>query len=308
MRRPAVLAPLLAAAIWGGMYVVSKWGFDVVPPLALAFLRVALGAAVLLAVVRVTKPSRDFSRRDWGGFAGLAVVLAVSLAAQFVGTDLTTAAQGSLVTVLTPVFTLVLGVTVLGETLGPRKLTGSGLALVGTVILLSGRYGLSGLAVDELLGPAMLVVAAATFAAYTAFGKPLVRRYSALEAATYATALSVPLFGLFALAEYLWWDPGLATVDVTLGVVAAVVYLGVVSTAFAWYLWYKGMERAGAGTVAVAFFAQPAVGVALGALLLGESVGPAFLTGGVVMALGVYLVSTAPSETVDERAKPLDAD
>lgn len=297
-----MLAPLLASAIWGGMYVVSKWGFDAVPPLALAFLRVTLGAAVLLAVVRRTKPARDVPLRDWLGFGGLAVVLAISLATQFVGTDLTTAAQGSLVTVLTPLFALALGVLALGEPLGPRKSTGTALALVGTVLLLSGRYDLRGAVASDLLGSGLLVLAAATFGAYTAFGKPLVRRYSALEAATYATALSVPLFGLFALAEYLWFDPGLASVPLTPGVVAAVFYLGVVSTALAWYLWYEGMERADAGTVAVAFFAQPVVGTALGALLLDEPIGQAFLAGGAVMAAGVFLVSTARRGETDGRS------
>ncbi|MFC7234214.1 DMT family transporter [Halosegnis marinus] len=286
-------APLLAAAIWGGMYVVSKWGFSAVPPLALVFLRAALGAVVLLPVVRATKPARDFSRRDVRGFAALAVLLAVSLSAQFVGTDATTAAQGSLVTVLTPVFTVALGVAVLGEGFGPRKATGTGLALVGTALVLAGQYGPGELAGGAVVGPALLVVAAATFAGYTAFGKRLIREYSALEAATYATALAVPLFGAGALAEYLLWDASVARVTWTPALLAAVGYLGVVSTAAAWYLWYKGMERADASATAVAFFAQPVVGVALGAALLDESVGPAFLAGGAVMAGGVYLVSTA---------------
>jgi drug/metabolite transporter (DMT)-like permease len=38
--------PLAAAALWGGMYVVSKWGFGSVPAVTLAFLRVLVGAAL----------------------------------------------------------------------------------------------------------------------------------------------------------------------------------------------------------------------------------------------------------------------
>lgn len=286
-------APLAAAAIWGGMYVVSKWGFSQVPPLALVFLRAALGAAVLLPIVRATKPARDFSRRDVAGFGAIAVLLAVSLSTQFVGTDLTTAAQGSLVTVLTPVFTVALGLVALEESFGPRKAAGTALALVGTALVLAGQYDLAALRSGAAFGPGLLVIAAATFAGYTAFGKRLIREYSALEAATYATTLAVPLFGLAALAEYLWWDATVATVSWTPALVAAVLYLGVISTALAWYLWYKGMEQADASATAVAFFAQPVVGVALGALLLDEAVGFLFLVGGGVMAGGVYLVSTA---------------
>lgn len=99
------LAPLLAATLWGGMYVISKWGFDAIPPVTLAFLRVVLGAAALLVVVRFVYPRRSFSRRDWRGFAVLGVWVTVTMVTQFVGTQLTTASQGALITVLTPVFT-----------------------------------------------------------------------------------------------------------------------------------------------------------------------------------------------------------
>jgi drug/metabolite transporter (DMT)-like permease len=299
MRRLAGLAPLAAAAIWGGMYVVSKWGFSAIPPLALTFLRVVLGAAILLAVVRASKPEREFSRADWRGFGVLAGWLTLSLASQFVGTDLTNASQGSLVTILTPVFTLGFAVWLFGEPLTPRRAGGTALALVGTLVVVAGRYDLRSLAAGDVGGVGLLVLAGVTFAGYTVWGKPLIRRYSALEAATYATTLSVPLFGLLALAEYLWWDPGLASVPLTLPVVAAVLYLGVVSTALAWYLWYKGMEYVDAGAVAVFFFAQPVVGTALGALLLGERIGAAFVVGGALMAAGVYRVATDRASTAE---------
>jgi drug/metabolite transporter (DMT)-like permease len=72
-----------------------------------------------------------------------------------------------------------------------------------------------------------------------------------------------------------------------------VLYLGVLSTAAAWFLWYRGLEALDAGVVAVFFFAQPVVGAALGAIFLSESLGPGFVAGGVVMGVGVWVVSTA---------------
>lgn len=86
-------------------------------------------------------------------------------------------------------------------------------------------------------------------------------------------------------------------------VVAAVLYLGVASTAVAWYAWYKGLEYVDAGTVAVFFFAQPVVGTALGVLVLGESIGAGFLFGGMLMLGGIYLVSSVDTEQtrVDEK-------
>lgn len=284
-------APFLAAALWGGMYVVSKWGFSEIPPLTLAFFRIVIGASVLYVGVRLTTPKRSFSRQEWRQFATLAVWLTAALTTQFVGTDLTNASQGSLLTVLTPVFMIGLGVTRLGEQLTRGKIVGIGLAFFGTLVVLSGQYDVSTLTNGNLVGVGLLLFSAFSFAAFSAFGKPLIERYSALETATYTTVLSVPLFGVLVPVE-LYLNPStLSSVSVTLPVVGAVLYLGLLSTAAAWYCWYKGMEYADASTVAVYFFVQPIVGIVFGSVLLGESTGISIYTGGALLLLGVFLVN-----------------
>ncbi|NHN43033.1 EamA family transporter [Halorubellus sp. JP-L1] len=300
------LAPLFASVLWGGMYVVSKWGFASIPPVTLAALRVAVGAATLLAVVAVAYPSREFSRADWRGFGVLAVWVSVTLVTQFLGTDLTTASEGALVTVLTPVATLALGVTVLGESLTARKTGGMALALAGTGVVLASRYDLATFGAGAASGVALLVLASAGWAAYTVWGKRLVREYSALETATYSSLLATPPLVVAAGVELAVTDTALSTIPVTPETVAAVLYLGVAATAVAWYAWYKGVEYVDTGTVAVYFFAQPVVGAALGALFLDESLGVGFVVGGVVMAVGIYVVSTARSQT-DADADPKTA-
>ena len=290
-------APLLAAALWGGMYVVSKWGFAVIPPVTLSFLRVTLGAGTLLVLVRLTKPTRSFSWPEWRRFIGLGFWVTVTIVTQFVGTDLTSASQGSLLTVLTPVFTFGLGVVLLDESLTWQKLLGLALAVAGTLLVLAGRYDLGAVGDGNLIGVGLLLVASFGWAAFTVRGAPLVRRYSALETATYATVPAVPMIGLLVPLELTSLDGPFVGVVVTPLLVAAVVYLGVASTAVAWYCWYKGLEYTTAGTVAVFFFAQPVVGAILSALVLGESLGTGFLVGGLVMSAGVYLVMVGRTET-----------
>ncbi|QLG63010.1 DMT family transporter [Halorarum salinum] len=301
--------PPVAAALWGGMYVVSKWGFESIPPVTLAFLRVLLGAVTLLLVVRVAYPRRSFSRTEWRGFAFLGLWVAITMATQFVGTDLTTASEGALVTVLTPVFTLLLGVAVLDESVNRRTAVGMALAFAGTLWVVAGQYDLatpgggnpatpgganaSTLGAAGVGGVALLVLASVGWAAYTVWGKPLVRRYSALETATYSTVAAVPMLAALVPVELAVRDVPLAGIAVTPALVAAVAYLGVASTALAWYCWYRGLETADAGTVAVYFFAQPAVGAALGAVLLDETLSSGFFLGGATMAVGIYLVSVA---------------
>ena len=46
-----LLAGLIAAALWGGLDVVSKVGLDVVPPFSLLITRLILGALPLLSFI-----------------------------------------------------------------------------------------------------------------------------------------------------------------------------------------------------------------------------------------------------------------
>lgn len=93
---------------------------------------------------RPIRLDRTFSRwrrerRELLGFVGLEVVVAASITTQFLGTDLTTASQASLVTVLTPVFTVLFGITFPGERLNRRLLVGIAIATAGTIAALSGE-------------------------------------------------------------------------------------------------------------------------------------------------------------------------
>ena len=291
----AALGPLLASAFWGGMYVVSKWGFSVVPPLTLGFLRVVLGGVVLYTVVRATSDV-TVEPADYRQFAVLGAWVAATIATQFVGTELTNASQGSLLTILTPVFTVGLGAAVLGERVGRRKTVGVGIAVVGTLLVVAGQYDLRALlgggATGSAAGVALLVVASLCWAGYTVWGVPVVRRHSGLTAATYSCLAAAAMLAPLSAVELYLQRPPLADLLAPRALLT-VLYLGLAATAAAWVLWYRGLETLPAGTVAVFFFAQPVVGAVLGAAFLDEAIGPWFALGGVVMAAGVWLVSTA---------------
>ena len=101
-----ILCGLGAASIWGGMYVVSKVVLDIIPPFTLVTLRLML-AAVTLAIILMIQGVPKLSRQQVYqvlsvGFIGYGI----SLSLQFLGTKLSTAANGSLVTSATPAFVL----------------------------------------------------------------------------------------------------------------------------------------------------------------------------------------------------------
>lgn len=277
-----VLAGLAAAAIWGGMYVVSKYVLEIVPPFGLVWLRLTIGAATLAAVA-VAAGAPRVQRRDLGLMALLgAVGMLVSMNAQFLGTKLSTAANGSLITTATPALLVLFAWPLLGEPLTRWRIGGLSIATVGVVVTIVLDPSFEGLG-GASLGNALLVVAALTWALYSALAGLAARRYPVLVTTLYATAFGA-LLTLPAAGE-------LSGVDVPPLAWAGILYLGVVSTAGAFYLWNKSIQLLGAGLPAVLFFAQPVVGGVLGAVLLGEMLGPGFFVGGALIVAGVLVTA-----------------
>ena len=56
--RLAGLAPLLAACLWGGMYVASRASFSTIPPITLGLLRVVIGGLTLWLALKLTARRR----------------------------------------------------------------------------------------------------------------------------------------------------------------------------------------------------------------------------------------------------------
>ncbi len=281
----AILSGLAAASIWGGMYVVSEVVLETIPPFTLLSLRLLLGILVLGTILLVRNPGA-VRREAWLPLLGVgAIGYGLSLGLQFVGTKLSTASNASLVTSASPAFMIVFAAILLGERITPRRLGALVLASAGVLAVIDPRTA----QMDEatLWGNMALFGAAVTWGLYSV----LIRRVSFQRGTlgiSLVTFVGGFLVGLPAVGIELR-DPTLG--QITFGIVLGVLYLGVVSTAGAMYLWNKSLALLEAGEVSLLFFAQPVVGAALGALLLGEQLGPGFWLGGVLIAAGLLIAS-----------------
>lgn len=293
-----VLAASLAAAIWGGMYVVSRLVLGVIPPLTLLVIRFLVALPALWIWHGLTERRavgwRWPSRRAWLDLAVIGGVgYCLSLAAQFGGTALGGASAGAIITSATPAFVALFAWLLLRERPTLRQTLGLALAFGGVLLVVdAGRAAATDGArnPNALFGGALLVIAAVTWALYSV----LVRR------AGQAHGLSTLTITLGATVVGLMFDLPLAGIELTgmtIGpitplIVLGVLYLGLVSTALAFHLWNLGFKLLDANTAALCFFAQPVVGATLGVLLLGEplSFGLAL---GATLILGGALVSVA---------------
>ena len=272
-----VIAAMTASAIWGGMYVISRVVLEVIPPLTLVAIRMAISFMVILLWLRWRGQDWRLPREVWGRVIAMGLVgNAFSITAQFQGTALAGAALGSLITTASPLVTVALSSLLGHEKVTWRAWAGLGLGLLGVLLLSSGGTNAS------LSGILWLIAAAVSWGTLGLIGGRVVDKHDAVTVTAWAS-----LVGGVATAFLIPWELSSKPIGlVTPGVIAGVLYIGVISTAVAFAAWVYGVSRAGSVLSGIAFFAQPVVGSLLGAVLLGEQLGWAFALAAVLLFVG----------------------
>ena len=279
------LAGLGAASLWGAMYVVSKVVMETVPPFVLVTSRLLLGAGTLALFVnwrgRPVVARTQFLQILLVGFIGYGI----SLGFQFYGTMLSTASNGAMVTAATPAFVLPIAALILRERITLQKLIALTLSTVGVLVVINPLSS----TIDQgyLAGNLCLVTAAITWALYSVLVRKITANCDVLTFSMYAFLGGLPVsvsLGVWELTER-----PIATL--TLGILGGILFLGIICTALAMFLWNTAFKHLDAGTAGLTFFAQPLVGAFLSILLLSETISIWYLFGGILIALGIILSS-----------------
>ena len=280
-----ILCGLSAASIWGGMYVVSKVVLDIIPPFSLVTLRLLLGAATL-AIVLLIRGYPALTRRQIFQVIGVGFIgYGISLSLQFLGTKLSTAANGSLVTSATPAFVLIFAWMLLEEKITSRRLVALLLSTLGVVAVIDPRS--AQLNPDLFLGNLLLLGAAVTWALYSVLVRKVTQNLDVLSFSLIAFLGGLPI----TVPAGAWELQMIGVGEISLGVVGGVLFLGIISTALAMMLWNNAFALIDAGLASLTFFAQPVVGTLLGWVFLGEQITPLFLLGGVLIGIGLVISS-----------------
>lgn len=275
--------------IWGVPYFFIKVALTEVPPLGVAWARIALGATVLLPVAWHRGSLRGLGQHKRPvlayAFAELIIPFAlISVGEQWVSSSLTgilIATVPMMVILLSPLF----GVR---ERLSMRRLCGLVIGLVGVVTLL----GLD--AVDGVLGwvgVACIVLATLGYAIATL----IVQRHLAGADELGAVATSLGIATIVLLPTTLWSLPGRVP---SLLVLTSLVVLGVVCSALALWLFVYLIAQIGAARAAVITYVNPAVAALLGVMVLHEPFGPGAVLGLALILLGSWLATHSGKSTV----------
>jgi len=290
----SILMLLVTMVIWGSTFVVTKGINEQVGPFALALVRVAIGAVVLLACALVRQARggshSPWSALPWGTMITMGLIGVVLYYGVFNYSLLyTSASQGALVQSCIPAMTALVAVVWLREHASALRWTGIALSMLGILIVFSGADAQAGS--GSLLGNVLMFVSAVLWGVYTSMAKR-VANYDPLQVTAgivgAGAVLLVPLAAFEVSAE------GMPGVDLRgwLGM----AYLGAGASGVAYMMYSAALKHVDASEAGVYTNLIPIVGVITG-VLLGEPLSLRAIIGGVVVLVGVWLTSrqTAPS-------------
>lgn len=291
--------------IWGSTFVVTKDVMAEFPPLVLAFLRVAIGALLLLplAWVRHRRAASDAPPLPWGtlfamGFIGVALYYFLfNLAMVYIS-----ASQGALVQSSIPAMTALIAVVWLREHASRKRIAGIVLSVIGVIVIFMGAEDAGGAAAPASiggtwLGNLLMFGSVIAWGIYTSLAKR-VAAFDPLVVTGYVIALGALLLLPCALYELAGRELPRITAMGTL----QILYLGGMASGIAFLIYNRALEDMDASQAGVFANLIPVVGVLSGVVFLGEPLSLRAILGGAIVMVGVWITGserpgTAPSST-----------
>lgn len=286
-----LLLLLLLATCWGSAYTFIKVGIETIPPVTLIAARTFLAGALLLAILALRGLRMPSDKAVWGRFLVQACLNSavpftlIAWAEQSVDAGLAVILNS-----LTPVVTfLITALITRHEAVSSRKLIGVAAGLTGASLII-GVGALDGLGRDVV---AQLAVVAATvcYACAAIYGKNFKGLDPMMPAAGSLVCGAVLLFPASLVLDHPW------TLSPSLPSLMALLALSVFSTSLAFVIYFRLVQTLGSvATTSQAYLRVP-IGVAIGAIFLGERLSLTAWIGLAFVMIGV-IAMTLPSRRI----------
>jgi len=280
---------------WGSSFVVVKMVLGQgLTPVSIATYRFLLaGGLFVLALVLVKRRKPEskmlIEMRDLPVFLFLALSgVTFFFLAQYTGINMAGASIAAIFACfLSPIFIAVGSVRLLKEHVSRWQALGICFASVGTlIVILGGSVGLQ-FDPDFFYGSIILLATPFLWTFYTLLGKRAVEKYNPILVLTYVTVFGGAFLLPFSLAE----NSILLALSMSASSWLAIAYLSVTCTLLGYYIWFYSVEKVGPTVTSSILFAEPLVTVLLAAAFVGEKVTAPIAAGGILIFIGVYLVT-----------------
>ena len=287
MNRSDWLTLIGLAVIWGSAFFCIHVAVHAIPPLTYVWLRVTIAAAALWAYLAWRRQPAGLPRTVWGSMFLLALLNNVIPFILF-GWGQTHIASGlaSILNATTPIWGVIVAhVFTSDERMNPRKIAGVLLGFGGVALMIG--PDLLGSIGNNVLAQLACVTAALLYALAGVWARRFKRQgVSPLSVTTgQLTASAIVMLPVTFLFDRPWeqtFPP--------LSALGAVLVLAVICSAYAYILYFKLIDSAGATNALLVTLLVPPVAIVMGALILGEAIEPRDFAGLGFIALGLAAI------------------
>jgi len=277
---------LIALSIlWGGAFFFSKVALGELPPFTVVWARVTIAAAVLVAAVKLTGERLPSSARAWLPYFGMGLLNnLIPFSLIFWGQTRIASSLASILNAATPLWTVLLAhVLTSDERLTVNKLIGVVLGVTGVVATI-GPDALQGIGLN-VLAQLAIVGAGVSYALAGIYGRRFQGSAPIVTSAGQVLATSVMMVPVALISDRPWT---LSLPSLTSW--GALVGLGLLSTALAYIIYFRLLDRAGATNVLLVTFLIPVSALFLGMTFLGERLDHRHFLGMAIIGLGLVAI------------------
>ena len=275
---------VLLSLLWGGSFLCVGIAVQELPVLTIIALRVSLAALVLWGIALFCGHQLPRGRKTWQAFLALGLLNnVIPFGLIVLGQQTIGAGLAAILNATTPLWTVLVAALFLAdERFSKQKLFGVLLGLVGVIVMV-GPDSLAG--ISRNLG-AQLAVLGATLS--YAFASVFGRRFAAAKISPLHTALGQVTASSFILVPLaLMIDTPWASALPSQATIFAILGLAVLSTAGGYLLFFNILERAGATNVSLVTLLIPPSAIAMGMLVLEETLQGIHFIGLALIILGL---------------------
>ena len=258
---------IILSIVWGGSFFFVGVAVEALPPLTIVAFRVSLAAFALLAIVYFTGLRMPINPKIWVAFIFMGILNNVIPFTLIVwGQTHIASGLASILNATTPLFTIVAAhFLTKDEKMTSNKIVGVIIGFTGVVIML-GHEALGGLG-ESVIAQLAILGAAISYSLAGIFG----RRFAQAGIKPVITATGqVTASSLLLIPLAISYDKPFTLPMPGLEIWFAVVGLALISTAFAYILYFRILSTAGATNLLLVTLLIPVSAILLGTAILGE--------------------------------------
>jgi len=270
-----VVLILISSFLWSTSFPVIKYALKFSDPLDLLYIRFAF--ASFFAALMVLASDKKFSILKNGSIALLGFLNTLGFICQFFGQRLTTSSNASVLSNTSIIFTAFLAIIILKEKISLKKAIAGLLAITGVTFISTGfRFELSSTTRGDLL----VLISAICWAIFTIFNKVTLSNSNARD-----IVLGAMIWTFLFLIPY---SPFIGK-EIHLNTLLIGLYLSLFCSIIPLYLFNLVLKKLGAYSTVVYLSTEIIFAVTLSIIFLKEALSIPFVTGSILILIGIYL-------------------